>query len=444
MIRRPAIHRGWGGALRLAALGVIVGWAMPCLEAGGPGEDAERGPPLTALAAGPLGRSTHVVLGEVLERQGEREISIVRVRVERWLRGHADEPEIHVLVGGPAPTADARRPSAPYFSGKAGASYLLFLARRERGTAFALENRIEVAGLEAQEKVAAVEAQIGLAAIAEPEERARRVLAHFLTALTAPGAWTRANAARELNYLATVRPQAFAPVARLRLQRVADGPATAPAVRTWLRNLLTVLGPEGDDAAAGRTEPPAPQPEDRAPELGPAAGAALPVADRIGALDAALARSGADAPRRALVLYREIAQPPIRAWLVDWLAESGHAAALPLLRLAYATEDEPVVREALVRATGLLGSEADVPWLVERLQNARLVEHALLALARVRSPAALEALRAFRARCVAGDDEQRDLAGRIDLLLSPAFEEGERLGGHRLGPERAAESAPGR
>jgi hypothetical protein len=197
-------------------------------------------------------------------------------------------------------------------------------------------------------------------------------------------------------------------------------------VKTWLQSLLTLLGP-GSDLSTPVAAPGAPATLEPSPQPLPTAQPTTP-AERIALLDGVLTRSGEAAPRRALLLFRDTPEPEVRAWLVDWLAESGHASTLPALRAAYGREDEPLVREALVRAVGLLGTDADVAWLVERLGSARLVEAALLALARVRSPAALEALRAHRTQCLTGSEEDRELAERIEHLLSPAFEVGEQVG----------------
>jgi hypothetical protein len=230
--------------------------------------------------------------------------------------------------------------TGPTLKSRPGSSYLLFLSQRSAGVAFALENRIELRGLDSLEKTAAVEAQIGLAAIADPDERGRRVLAHFLEALKTSGAWTRANAARELNYLAGVRPGLFDARTRARLRRVLEGPS-APAVKTWLRNLESRLGPaEGEDAFA----PVPPEPARAAlPTAAESVPAALDVPGRIAVLDDVLTRSGDAAPARALILFRDAQEPVVKAWIVDWLAESGHASALPALRGAYAREEEPVV-----------------------------------------------------------------------------------------------------
>ncbi len=409
----------------------------PLPAARDPARAPERGPAMTALAAGELGRSSHVVLCTLLDRREARGLALARLKVERWIKGSGPSDEITVLVAGPRPTNDPQRPSAAYLDRSPGATYLLFLVQGASEVAYTLENRIEIRGLEGQEKVRAVEAQAALEAVADPEERARGVLAHFLGALEGPGPWTRANAARELAFLAGVRPALFTGAVRGRLERL-DAQAAAPAVRTWLSALarrLPPAPPEGAPAAAVAPRPdgPAPLP----PTLGPEA--------RQRNLDRLLREAGDQAPVRALLLLRRESDPAQRVWFVDWLAESGHRSALPGLLSLYGQATEPGEREALVRAVGLLGSDREVPWLVERLGSLGVREAALLSLARVRSPDALRALAEAQGRFAAGTEEERDLAVRIGHLLSPAFEAAERVEG-RSGPEAPTGSAspPGR
>lgn len=392
------------------------------------------GPPLTALAATELGRASHVALGSVIEVKPFQGRLIARCAVERWLKGEAQGSDISVVVHGPRPGLNPREVTKPYLVSAPGDLLLLFLSRRSGGVSFTLENRIEIFGPEGTEKVRAVETQVRLQAIADPDARARAVLSHFLGALEGRGAWTRANAARELHHLAQQRPDVFGLDARDRLSYLATGGA-APAVKAWLRAVIQLLD------RAPVLHRPRVAPENVPPPTAPAPEAPdAPAQDdesvRLARLDALLAGAEDSGAKRALMLLRDRPEPALRAWVVDWLAESGHAATLPALRSWYGREEALEVRQAVVRAHGLLGSEADVPWLVERLQNASLVEAALLALARIRGPLALAALEAHRTQCLQGGEEGLDRALRIEHLLSPVFEEAERTGGHRLGPHR--------
>lgn len=422
----------------------VLAATLICLWPAGPGAVAEepgaasRRVPLTALAAGELGRSSHVALGSVVEVKPYQGMHIARCAIERWLKGDAQDTDISVVIHGPRPGLNARQVTEPFLESAPGDLLLLFLSRRPGGVTFALENRSDVIGPEGEEKVRAVQAQVRLEALEQEDARARAVLQHFLGALEGRGAWTRANAARELHYLAQRRPDVFSLDARDRLAYLAEG-GTAPAVKAWLRALVKVL----DAAPVGRrpgTTATAQPPAAAAPAATESALPAGPVEDdesvRLARLDALLAATPDAGVGRALKLLHDRPEPALRAWIVDWLAESGHASALPSLRASYAREEAPAVREAVVRAHGLLGTEADVPWLVERLGNAMLADAALLALARIRGPQALEALRRQRDACARGGEEQQARATRIDHLLSPVFEEAERTGGHRLGPER--------
>jgi hypothetical protein len=394
--------------------------------------------PLTALAAGELGRASHVALGTVVEVKPYQGMLIARCSIERWLKGEPEGTDVSVVVHGPRPGLHARQVTRPFLETGPGDLLLLFLARRPGGVTFSLENRSEIVGPEGAEKVRAVESQVRLEAIPDVEARARAVLLHFLGALEGRGAWTRANAARELHYLAQRRPDVFTLEARDRIAYLAEGGA-APAVKAWLRALVELL----ENAPVGRRPGSTPTPGPVAP-VPAAVEAVVPEDDesvRLARLDALLASTPDAGAERALKLLHDRPEPALRAWIVDWLAESGHAAVLPQLRTSYAREDSATVREAIVRAHGLLGGEDDVPWLVERLANARLVDAALLALARIRGPKALAALEQHRVRCLTGDEEQQARAARIEHLLSPVFEDSERTGGHRLGPERRVEPA---
>jgi len=419
----------------LGALGVSLVFAS------GGGAEAEipqvEGPALTALAAGELGRSTHVAVGTVTALRDVRGMAIAHVAVERWLRGSYSAPTITVMVAGPRAALQAKSPSLPMLDRRSGVTYVLFLAQRADGEAFALENRQVIEGLEGLEKLRAVEAQVELAAIPAFEERARRVLQHYLKALESKGAWTRANAARELNHLALVRPEVFGESARARLSRAADA-AAAPTVRSWLSILERRLAAFPVTSEARR--PPetllAPQPTllGPLPTPEPAQRSPAPPEDAeqtLARLDARLLESGAEAPKVAMHVLRRLVEVRERVFVIDWLAAAGHAETLAGLRAFYAQEEEPDVRAAVIRAHGFLGGEADVPWLEARLSNARLVEAVLLTLARMRTPAARRALETFRAQRLSGGDDDQELARKVEHLLSPAFEEAERASGGR-------------
>jgi hypothetical protein len=433
-------------ALRPAVLAASALAALALVSAPGAAHADERPGraavvPLTALAAGELGRASHVALGTVVEVKPYQGMLIARCAIERWLKGEPEGADISVVVHGPQPGLHARQVTRPFLEAGPGDLLLLFLARRPGGVTFSLENRSEIVGPEGAEKVRAVEAQVRLEAIPDVEARARAVLTHFLGALAGRGAWTRANAARELCFLAQRRPDVFTLEARDRIQGLADGGA-APAVKAWLRALVELL----ERAPVGRRPGSTPSPPPDAAAPAPAAVEALVPEDdesvRLARLDALLASTPDAGAERALKLLHDRPEPALRAWIVDWLAESGHTAVRAQLKASYAREDSAPVREAIVRAHGLLGDEDDVPWLVERLANARLADAALLALARIRGPRALAALEQHRVRCLAGDEEQQARAARIEHLVSPVFEESERTSGHRLGPERRVE--PGR
>jgi hypothetical protein len=72
-----------------------------------------------------------------------------------------------------------------------------------------------------------------------------------------------------------------------------------------------------------------------------------------------------------------------------------------------------------VRAVGLLGGAGDVAWVEARLTSPAVEEAALLALARLRTPRAVERLTAARDEAAAGG--RKDRAAWIGYLLSARF-----------------------
>lgn len=408
-----------------ACLAVLLLGAAGARGEEGPAGARPHGPPMTTLAAGTLARSSHIALGKVVRMRDLRGQALAHVKVERWLGPAGPLGEVPVIVAGPrlGPVTE-RQPVQPWFEGPSDAAYIFFLRRGEGGEAFELVNRQALDGVEGVERLRVLDAEVALAAVVDPVERAGRTRDHLLAALEGRGTWTRAYAARELGSLLSAWPAAFDLGTRARIERAA-GKATAPALRTRLGEVLRRL-----DQLPAQPAPAAPHealpalPTQPDPGSAPAEAAAEGDAPDVvlARLDGVLEAAGADAPRRAGVLLRKLEPALQRQAVVDWLSAAGHASALPMLREHYVREEAFEVRAAIVRAHGLLGGAGDVPWLAERLGNARLLEVTLVALARLRLPAARQALEAFAAPRRAGSEEERALAAKVDLLLDPAFE----------------------
>lgn len=382
------------------------------------------GPPLTTLAAGALARATHVALGRVVRVRDLRGQAIAHLEVERWLGPAGPPGEVTLIVTGPRLGRMSKDQTVlPWFQGASDAAYVFFLWRRPGGEAFELVNRQVLDGLEGLERLRVLEAEVTLCALSDPHVRARRTLEHLLACLEGRGTWTRSYAARELGTLLGAWPAAFDEAARARIDRAA-GKATAPALRSSLAALvqrLEALRP-AVPALPGGAGPGLPLPLPGAPVVPAEAREDDPPDVVLERLDGVLEAAGAQAPARAALLLRRLGPARQRQAVVDWLAAAGHVQALPMLREHYAREEALEVRSAIVRAHGVLGGAAEVPWLEERLGNALLQEVALVALARLRCPEARGVLEAFAAARRQGRPEEQELAAKVDLLLDPAFE----------------------
>jgi hypothetical protein len=308
----------------------------------------------------------------------------------------------------------------PYLDADVGVPLVLFLARPTDGESARLLTAFPVDGSLGREKVASLERQIALAAIPDPDARARATVAYLLEAQKANGTWTRVHAARELNHLVRVWPRVFDDEAREALATAARG-ARVPSQRTWLVRVLETL----------RCVVP---PSERAPEAPPDVrrlrDLLAEAEDRDGRVKVfreVLERGGR---RGFAVAFRVLPEvdAEVREQVVDLLGEGGWSDALEPVRALYATEPSVEVQRAVVRAVGRLGGGAAVPWLEDRTRSLRVQREALFALARIRTPEALSALRRFRDRAAVSSHGDKDVTALVDYLLGPAFEEIEAVG----------------
>lgn len=384
--------------------------------------------PLTAIEAGPLGRSTLVLLAEVKTVKSVRGMVLAQVRPERSVKGAQPAARsLTILIPGVRPTADRETPSAPYLTeGAEGRRFVFFLVPARGGVAWRMDSLFDAEGKVGEQKLASLEKIAALTRVPDPEQRARETLDWLLDAQRAQGTWTRVNAARELNHLLEVRRDLFDDAVRSRIRRLASR-GCAPAQRKWLVRAMKDLG-----ALPVESAPPV---EPERPDALDAALAGVKDPDaRIQILEQHL-HSGGPLAASSLIarIRREDAQ--VRGWMVRTFAEGGYATHLPTLRGLYSYESDADVRRAIVYATGRLGGDADVTWLEERTLSPSVQRESLFALARIRTPSALAALARVRER---PPDElvSGDIPALVDYLRSSAFEEVEAATGRTLGAAR--------
>ncbi len=425
-----------------------------------PTAPAAPGEARTTLESGVLARSDAVVVGSarVLRRGVGAAPTLVRVAVEKVLRGKTESEETLFLSGdllnaGSGKGGSGKAPAEPLAEGEAR-RYALFLARSPAGSGFRLVSLFGVEDSEGREKLAVLEQEIPLAAISDPAERARRTVEHLLALLAEDpitgtvATWSRWHAARELTVLARTAPGAVGGPAPRAIERVA-----AKASDPRLRDALGAILDHADPGRAGRATPlgaeaPAGGIAAEIEALRRRAREAPTARERVDALTA-LFQAGKRAAADDLLAATADPEPEVRERAAVLVGDAGDPASIPAVAKAFAAEPDPVVRDALVRAIGLLGDDAVVPWLADRATEAAAdaarLRPVLFALARVRSPAALEALERVRTQAGSVPGADRVTERLVDYLRSPAFEEAERVAGRVVGPRKpsGAQALPG-
>jgi hypothetical protein len=497
-----------GTARAVTRASLALGWAFAAVAGAGVarGEDAPARPAreaLTRLEAGELGRSDAVVLAQVRVAVPGRAgaPTLARAAVERTLKGAA-KGEVTVFVGGPR---GADRPTDraldPWFTGAAlgerGGRYVLFLRTSREGSGWSLEGLFPADDEEGREKAQVLEDEIRLAAEPDVARRRGETVAHLLRLVEAERPWSRLHGARELAWLAEKVPGAIDDEA-LRAIEALHARASEKGVRGALAAAIdrvepgrslrpppappagTEPFPGSDDVPAprpaadppparspdGPAAPPAPGPAPGAAAGGPVVPAAAPAPAALAAevprlrealaaangpaarLDAltSLARAGKSSVTEDLARHLSDADAVVRERAAVLLGDVLATAALPRVLARFACEDDPAVREALVRAAGLLGDETTVPWVVERGADPALFRAACYALARIRTPAAIGRLTAWRERAAAAVPRDEVTVRLVDYLRGRSFEEAERIAGHPVGPRptsREGAAVPG-
>jgi len=430
--RRASAIAARGRALTVLALTVLALLGTGHSHAEDASPDDARPAALTALEAGPFRGADLVVVARVMETRdvrtpgGVRGQQLIRARVQETLKGTPPkEEEISVMVLGQRPTLNPDEPSVPYFPTHTRNLYVLFLRREAGRFAYRLQTLFEGSGRVGAEKIAVSRAIAKLSQIGDPDEKGWRTLTALIAMSKGAGRWTKAFAARELNFLARIRPEVFDDRTKAQLRRLPAVTMTADQ-RFWMQRLFETLAAVQRSGTGGAARA-KPGDAESDPWRSTFRAAADPEQQEtmltrlLAGPEDALARHGAWA-------WMQI-EPSLRRWYARAVAESGKKTEKARLRRHYGAEEDPDVRAAIIRTVGLLGEAGDVDWLVSRGRNLTLRRPALLALARIDVPEARRRLE--EARAAAETAGEKDLADWIEHLLSPAFAESERRAGRR-------------
>jgi len=343
------------------------------------------------------------------------------VHLERVFKGPARAGEtIAVIAVGHRPTLDPTRPSIPYFQKGTSGRFVFFLGQREGGMAWLLEDLLAARGAEGEARVHAVEAVSRLAAMSDARAKSRETLRWSLQALRSPSPWLAGLAARDLYHLANLDPSCFDEEAVARMRRAAETSA-APDPRWWLGRAIQQVtrGSSATAEDAAGTELDAWQRAFlRAPDAEARAAAVLRVLED---------RSPAGLDR--LRWGWAECEPTLRVQLVEASALLDRRDLLDEWMRLYAGEEDVGVRVAMLDGVGRLGSPEHVAWLGERVASPLVRRAALLALARIRSPEALDRLRQAATVLDRGEASERELSEWIRWLASDSFKDQEETSG---------------
>ncbi len=372
--------------------------------AGDPGDGA-----VTVIGTGALRRSKVVVRG-ALEKVSSLDfgVEMAAVRVEETLWGDAPgKDRIRILSN-----------ESGYFS-RVSPEAVFFLDPMEGGGRYTCCAVVDGAGSEGAARVAAVRRSLEIERRPRAE-RAPALRAACFESLGAADPWTRRNAGQEIAHLAEVQPRAFTAADFRDIRRAAFRERDS-LLRPFLVEAAQTLAKAGDE---GRLAPPDPGAVTLrgAPLLRRLREDPDPKSRRQAA--EAAAREGEAGEAALAEAMEKDADPGVRAAAAEALATAGTAARAGPALLRRAKEDaEPAVRAAAVESLGVLAvDDAVVPLRDLARSDPAVARGALFALARIRTPGALEALRGIRAEAAdsraPGAAEARDL---VDFLLSEDF-----------------------
>ncbi len=398
---------------------------------------------LTALEAGPLGNARVVVHGaldsvsEVGVRSGRQLLSVrvIEIFKQSWPKGSTRRLStgdvVHVAVRGPRGVLGTGQARPLHFQPDEKGKCVFFLNLGASG-GLLLQSVIRENGSEGSDKVDAVRTIARFIALPDRAVRERKLIDYLLTRAGGRGRWSRVNATRELHHIARVAPDLFGSSERKRIDALMRR-ALTPDQQHWLQQLMRTLGPSdefgepptGEDLARDDEKPGsrAKRRTDTWLRLFDDATTDVQRESLFTQLLAAMDPSDPD-PRSVAALLSAFGRSSLglQRWVLDRLIYNRCYAIVPRLRVHYARTVAIETREMLIRAIGLLGEDLDVGWLTQRMKNRELRRAVLLALARIRSSAALQVLKAEHARALSQSGASaRAEAAWLAYLLSDDF-----------------------
>jgi hypothetical protein len=347
---------------------------------------------------------------------------VARLEVERALRGSAEAAPT-VFLAGPSSRADLRLRGR--LENEVGRRSVFFLSRTGRGSGWVIDALFSAEGTAGSEKAAVLEREIAIEDVADPAERRRESVSLYLDVLARGGAWGRSHASRHLLALAADGSEAFPDTAPGEVS-AALARAVDPRARAALEGVLLRIA---DGQGTGPRPRQAPDAETRRRHWREAEGDDA----RLVALTA-YARAAGPSAREELSAAAEDSSPRVRERAAVLLGDLRAKEALPRLLERYPIEADAAVREAVVRAVGLAGDEASVPWVIERSREEPTRRAALYALARIGGEAAGERLAAMREEALSSSPPDRATAALADYVRGPAFRDAERAAGRDVRP----------
>ncbi|MGQ0612938.1 MAG: HEAT repeat domain-containing protein [Planctomycetaceae bacterium] len=406
-----------------------------------------------------LGRCDAVVAGTVVRLNPPfRGITSARIRVTEMLAGQTRDGELVVLfvedylapealtsaletlrlrsnpegiasaqgrevAGGAARVEERRVQSAPRNRSREGTGVRLaeeesgFFFLKQGGTAFTIVGYVPRGDILFESKLRRMREILAVEEVVALDLRVERARDLFLGTLGDPDLWLRGNSAREIRSLATRYPTLFSEPLLTRIL-AAHAEERDPHIRANLERAVSAASPRRGIALAEEAEVSAIA---RLAEA-MAGEARLLAATRDADLRAAeVARVGRQyrlGATRLLAALLSDREPVVRTRAAQALATFGGPSARPALRAALEVETESDAVAAMVEACGALVDDASVPLLEKRLREPRHLATAVVALARIGSPAARDALRAHRGRADA------ETARMLDGILAEEFADG--------------------
>ncbi len=414
---------------------------------------------VTAMGRSVLGRCNGVVAGTVVRLNPPfRGITSARIRVTERLAGYARDDELIVLFvedylapealtsaletlrvqsnpggiassqgrdapEGSARIADRRVQTTPRSRSREGIgvrlaeeeSGLFFL--RQGGTTFTIVGYVPRTDILFESKLRRMREILAVEEVVALDLRVARARDLFLDTLQDADLWLRGNSAREVRALAMRYPALF-PEAVLTRMLAAHAAERDPHIRANLERAVMAASPRRGIELAEEAE------VDATARLADAMVrearllAATLDADLRAAEVTRVGRQYGLGSTRLLASLLADREPVVRARAAQALTAFGGPSSRTALRSALEVETSHDAVAAMIEACGALVDEASVPLLESRLNEPRHLAVAVVALARIGSPAARAALRARR------DRADPETARMLEGILAEEFADG--------------------